>query len=214
MSYDEERQRKSRVVIETPHERREVVEQQVVRQPERERRGFSGGMVAAVALAAIAVTALILLFVMNPRDDSETRVNVNQRAAAPTPIPQATPIIVQQLPPPTTATPTTIVVPVPVPAGGTTTTTAPPAGQTTTAPPASAPPAPAANDDLALQTRLDRLIRDDAALNEAGVTGTIVSGNVTLNGAVRSEDLKARAERVAYSVKGVLKVDNRITVVP
>lgn len=212
MSYDEEQHRKSRVVIETPTARREVVEQQVVRHPERERSGFSAGMVAAVALAAIAVTALIFLFVMNPRDDDqETRVSVNQRAAAqPTPATQPT-VIVQQLPA-TQATPTTIVIPVPVPAGGTTT-APPPAGQTT-APASSAPPPAPANDDTALQSRLDKLIRDDSSLADAGVTSTIVSGSVTLNGAVRSEDLKVRAERLAYSVKGVLRVDNRITVVP
>ena len=46
MSYDEEQQRKSRIVVETPHTRREVVHQQTTRIPE-ERRGVSTGVVAA-----------------------------------------------------------------------------------------------------------------------------------------------------------------------
>ncbi len=60
MSYDEEQHRRSRVVVETPTARREVVQQQTVRYPER--RAHSTGMVVTVALVAIAATAIVFLF--------------------------------------------------------------------------------------------------------------------------------------------------------
>src|ERR1043165_7287330 len=103
MSYDEEQSRRSRVVVETPNERREVVQHQTVRYPE-ERRGYSTGMVVTVALLAISATAIIFLFLTNSRGDSE--VNVNARVASqPTPMTQA-PVIVTQ---PTTQ-PTPIII--------------------------------------------------------------------------------------------------------
>ena len=72
----------------------------------------------------------------------------------------------------------------------------------------------AVTDDASLQSKLDRAIRDDPSLNAAGITATVIDGKVTLNGAVPTEALKSRAERLAYAVKGVRSVDNRITVVP
>lgn len=215
MSYDEEQHRRSRVVIETPTERREVVQHQTVRAPERERSGFSGWMVAAVAMTAIAATAIVFLFITNSRDDDSTSVSVNARGAAqPTPFVQQQPVMVQSTPPtvvtvpaPATApSPITVVVQAP-PATGT-------APTTTTAPPASAPPVTGAADDTAVQSRIDRAIKDDQSLLEAGVTATVLGGKATLNGVVNSDSLKARAERLVYSVKGVQSVDNKITVVP
>lgn len=212
MSYDEEQTKRSRVVIETPTSRREVVQQQTVRYPE-ERRGYSAGVLAAVALTAIAATAIIFLFLMNRGDDSTT-TNVNVRATtqptplaaqqppvvAPQPVTQATPIVVQQPPP--------VIITQPAPAD---TTTAP----TTTAPPAStAPPAASSgSDDMAVQARLDDAMRKDREVFDAGVTAIVVNGKATLNGAVRSDALKERAEKVAYAVRGVRSVDNQITVI-
>lgn len=209
MSYDEEQHRKSRVVIETPTERREVVQHQTVRTPERS--GFSAGMVAAVALTAIAATAIIFLFLMNRGDSDNTNVNVRV-AAQPTPYVQQAPAIVQPTPvapvlvPAPAATPIIIVQQAP-PAPATTTAAAPPAA-------AAAPPASSANDDTAIQGRIDRAFRGDAAIFEAGVTAAFLGGKATLNGTVGSEALKERAEKLAYAVKGVQSVDNRITVVP
>ena len=215
MSHDEEQQRRSRVVVETPTSRREVVQSQTVRYPE-ERRGYSGAVIAAVALTAIAATVVIMLFLTNPSDDSDS-TNVNVRAAAPTqptpytqapvivqtPMTQPTPIIIQQpapiivAPPPTTSEPTT----------------------TTTAPPSStAAPPPAtgsgAGDDMAIQQRVDRLFGDDRDVAAANVFATVVDGRVRLTGTVSTEAVKQRAERLASSVKGVLGVDNKITVSP
>lgn len=214
MSYDEEHQRRSRVVVETPTARREVVHSQTVRAPERS--GYSAGMVAAVALAAIAATAIIFLFMMNRGESRETSVNVSA-AGQPTPYAQQppvyapqpaatqpTPIVVQQ--PPTVVTQPAPVVVQP------STTTAPPAATTTA--PSTAPPAreSSASNDTALQASVDRAFSDDATLNSADVTAVVLEGKVTLNGTVNSEELKQRAQRLAYSVRGVRSVENRIVV--
>ncbi|MFL6332232.1 MAG: BON domain-containing protein [Pyrinomonadaceae bacterium] len=219
MSYDEEQQKRSRVVIETPTARREVVEQRTVRQAPPgyppERRGYSTGVVATVALLAIAATALIFLFITNSREDSATEVNVNARTAAATqptpfaqapvlvqtPLPQPTPIIIQQAP-------QTVPAPIIVQAPPTDATTAVP--PTTTAPPAST--APPAHDDASLQTKIDKAFADDPAVSTAVIDATVVNGRVRLSGTVNSDAVKQRAERLAYAVKGVLGVDNKIVV--
>ena len=224
MSYDEEQQKRSRVVIETPTARREVVEQRTVRHPAPgyyppERRGYSAGVLATVALLAIAATAIIFLFLTNSREDSTTEVNINARTAAtqPTPFAQApvivqttpaplpTPIIIQQAPP-TTTVPAPVIIQAP-PATD-------PAPPTTTAPPASsAPPsAPSASDDATLQTKIDQAFAADSTVSAAIINATVVNGRVRLSGTVNSDAVKQRAERLAYNVKGVLGVDNKIVV--
>jgi hypothetical protein len=221
MSYDEEQQKRSRVVVETPTARREVVHQQTVRYPE-ERRGHSTGLVVAVALVAIAATAILFLFLTNSRDDSsQTNVNVRSAAATqPTPVVQ-TPVIVQT--PMTMPTPQTVIIQPPP-----TTTTAPApviitpppaAGTTTTAPSAAAPPAntraPAGgHDDASLQAQIDKAFAADPDISAAVIDATVVNGRVRLSGTVNSDAVKQRAERLAYQVKGVLGVDNKIVVSP
>src|SRR4051794_31086325 len=155
MSQDEEQTRHSRVVVETPTARREVVQHQTVRYPE-ERRGFSTGMVVTVALIAIAATAIIFLFLTNSRSDSETNVNIRSAATQPTPMSppvivsqpatQPTPIIIQA--PPTTTQPAPVIIQAPPPA----TTTAPPPATGSSAP--SSP----AHDDTSIQTKLDKAL--------------------------------------------------------
>src|SRR3954467_7582460 len=207
MSYDEEQTRRSRVVVETPNERREVVQHQTVRYPE-ERRGFSTGMAVTEALLAIAAKAIIFLFLTNSRGDSETNVNIRTAATQPTPMSppvivsqpatQPTPIIITQ-PPPVTTQPAPVII------------QAPPASTTTTAPPATTAPA---NDDASLQAKLDKALTDDTELSAAGVMATIINGRASLTGTVNSDALKRKAERLAYAIKGVTGVDNHITVTP
>ena len=218
MSYDEEQQKRSRVVVETPTARREVVQQQTVRYPGPERRGYSTGVVATVALLAIAATAIIFLFLTNPGDNS-SETNVNLRTAAvpqPTPFTQApvvvqtpmpvpTPIIIQQMPPQTVPAP--VIIQAPPATTDTTTAAAPPAA---TAPPA----APPASDDSTLQQKIDKSFADDPAVAASNVDATVVNGRVRLSGTVGSEAVKQRAERLAYAIKGVLGVDNKIVVTP
>jgi len=219
MSYDEEQHKRSRVVVETPTSRREVVQSQTVRYPE-ERRGYSTGVIAAVALTAIAATVIIMLFLTNPSDDSDSTTNVNLRASAPaqptpyvqtpvivqTPMTQPTPIIIQQAP----VQPAPIIVAPPPTTDAPTTTTSPPSS--TAAPPAST--GASASDDLSIQQRVDRVFADDRDVSAANVFATVVEGRVRLTGTVSSDAVKQRAERLAYTVKGVLGVDNRITVSP
>jgi hypothetical protein len=219
MSHDEEQHKRSRVVVETPTARREVVHSQTVRYPE-ERRGYSTGIVAAVALTAIAATVIIMLFVTNPSDDSDTTINANLRAAAPTqptpfvqtpvmvqtPMTQPTPIIIQQAP---AAAPPQIIV-APPPTSSEPTTAAPPSS--TAAPPASS--GASASDDLSLQQKVDRIFNDDREVAAANVFATVINGRVQLTGTASTEAVKQRAERLASSVKGVLGVDNRITITP
>ena len=223
MSYDEEQHKRSRVVIQTPSARREVVQDQMVRYPP-ERRGYSTGVVATVALLAIAATAIVFLVLTNSRDDStQTNVNVQTaRLAQPTPFAQP-PVYVQppMQPPPPLIQPT----PGPVITQPPPTVTAPAAAQpppTTTEPAPTAPPpaatappaAPAASDDATLQQRIDKVFADDPGVAAANVDATVVNGRVRLAGTVSSEAVKQRAERLAYAVKGVLGVDNRIVVAP
>ena len=200
MPYDEEEQRRSRVVVETPTERREVVQTQTTRTPERE--GFSTGMVAAVAMAAIAATTLIFLFLMNRSDDT-TNTNISL-TTQPTPVAQSTiivqqpatqptPIIIQQAPPTTMMQPAPVVI------------TQPPAATT----PATTPSVP---DDATLQSSIDKEFQNDADISITDLTATMLDGKATLIGTVKSQELKRRAEKLAYKIKGVRSVDNKIVV--
>jgi len=199
MSYDEQQQRRSRVVVETPAARREVVETQVSRVPER--RGMSGGAVAALVIGAVALVTILFLFLINRQDEMNANVRVS---TAPTPVQQ--PVIVQQPPvqqppvivqqPATTTTQPIIVTP---PSTSTTTTT-------------TAPTAPSGTDDATVQINVDKKLLDDTTLGTLGILATVIEGRVTLTGTVNSEDLKTRAERLVKSVKGVKRVDNQITV--
>jgi len=201
MSQDEEQQRKSRVVVETPTSRREEVYTRTTRTPEPDRGdGFSTATVAIVALVAIAATALILFFWMNSGTDA-TNTNVNIATAAPTPIPTApTPIFLPQQP---QQAPIIIEQPAQQPA---------PVIIQQPAPPASAP-AGAANsgtDDATLESRLNRSYTDDPEL--VGITVTVINGKATLIGAVKTQGAKDRAERLANNLRGVNNVDNKLMI--
>jgi len=204
MSFDEEQQRRTRVVVETPTTRREVVQQQVTRIPEK--KGISTGVVAAVALTAVALTALLFLFLSNRGDATNSNLNI---AVQPTPALAATPFptpfvqpTFEQLPPMGTSIP-----PVMVPSGPTVieipTTT-------TTDPLASATPTPTP-DDGALQSQIRNRIIADKELAAADVTVNVTNGTATLTGTVKSADSRRRASKLA-TLKGVRTVDNQLTV--
>src|SRR5918992_1455473 len=95
MAYDEEQHKRSRVVIETPTARREVVQTVTARAPER--RGVSTGVVAALVIGAVALVTLLFLFILN-RQNSGTEVSANVSTTA-TPLPQQQPVIIQQATP-------------------------------------------------------------------------------------------------------------------
>ncbi|HZH90085.1 MAG TPA: BON domain-containing protein [Pyrinomonadaceae bacterium] len=210
MSHDEEQQRRSRVVVETPTARREEVYTRTTRGHDPDRGGFSTATVAIVALVAIAATALILFFWMNSGTDA-TNTNVNIATAPPTPLPtaptplvmpqqqpvQQPPIIVQQ---PAQTQPAPVIIEQPAPA-----TSAPVV--TTTAPPANA-----GTDDATLESRINKSYTEDPEL--VGITVTVVGGKATLIGSVKSQAAKDRAARLANAVRGVRNIDNKLTVEP
>ncbi|MCA1814940.1 MAG: BON domain-containing protein [Acidobacteria bacterium] len=204
MSYDEEQRRRSRVVVETPTARREEYVTQTRRYPE-DRGGYSAGVVAAVALTAIALTALVVFFMLNRGSDA-TQTNVNVTTAA-TPLPtQPTPLVIQQMtpmpaqpppiivqqPPTTTTAPAPVIVTPPAPTGGAT--------------------APAPADDSAIEARVNKALNDDADISSLGITVAVINGRATLNGLVKTADQKARAEQIAHAARGVKAVDNKIIV--
>ena len=206
MSYDEEQQKRRRVVVETPTARHEEVYTRTTRAPDR--GGYSTGVIATVALVAIAATALIMFFLLQNRDDA-TNTNVNVSTTAPTPIPT----IPTPLPTPVVVTaPPVQQPPVIIQAPPATTTTTQPAPVIVTQPAPPAAPAATGPDDATLESRIDKTFADDADLSTAGLTVTVISGKATLIGAVKTPDLKVRAERLANSVRGVKGVDNKIMV--
>ena len=204
MAHDEERQRKSRVVVETPNARREEYYAQTRRVPERQ--GYSTGVVATVALAAVAITALVVFLFMNMGSYATDSTNVNISAATvPTPIPTVpTPFPTIATPLPAMAQPPTVIVqPPPVATEPAPVVVAP----TAAAPAPSAPPS-----DADFESRINKALLDDAQLGSLGITVTVVNGRATLTGTVESEALKNRAARVVSTVRGVRGVDNKIIV--
>jgi hypothetical protein len=193
MAYDEEQARKSRVVVETPSERREVVHTQSV----RDNSGISAGMVGVLVVVAIALITMLVLFWMSSQPTTD---NANLAAQQPTtvvqqPAPvQQPPVIVQQ-PAPVTTQPAPIIV-------------TPPAGGTT------APPAESVNMDSTIQAAVDKKLSDDPDLSTLGITASVVNGKVMLIGTVKTEALKTQIERTVKQIKGVKAVDNQISVIP
>jgi BON domain len=201
MAYDEEQRKRSRVVVETPAARREMVEEtRVDRVPER--RGMSTGAVAALVVGAVALVTILFLFLMNRQqtvDNSNVRV-----VTAPTPVPQTT--IIQQ--PAPVQPPPPVVIQQPA-----TTTTQPviipqPPATTTTASTESAN----GTDDATVQMNVDKRISEDTGLGPLGIIATVSGGRVTLTGTVDTLSQKRNAENVVKRVKGVKGVDNQITV--
>ncbi|HEY0545398.1 MAG TPA: BON domain-containing protein [Pyrinomonadaceae bacterium] len=202
MSYDEQQQRRSRVVVETPAGRseREVVHTERV----PERQGFSTGAVAALVVGAVALVTIIFLFVMRGQQDT---TNDNLRINAQQPVttqqqPQQ-PVVVQQ---PAPAQQPPIVVQQPA--------TTQPAPVIVTPPPATndSGAKPSGTDDSTIQANIDKKISDDTTIAALGVTAVVVDGKVTLMGTVDSDALKSRVERLVHGVKGVKSVDNKIVV--
>lgn len=203
MSYDESHQKRSRVVIETPAARREVVETRTA-YAAPERRGVSTGVVAIVAIAAVVLTAIVAWALTRPsQDELNTNVRVTtqptpvtpQIVTVPVPQQQTQPVVV----PPATTTTTTQPVIVPVP-----TTTA----SSTT--PSDSEKAKG-TDDATIQSNIEKKFSDDPKIAALGITVSVIDGKATLIGTVESREMKDRVERLAR-IKGVKSVDNQITV--
>jgi hypothetical protein len=198
MSYDEEEARRSRVVVETPSERREVVHSQSVRSDDR--NGISAGMVGVLVVVAIALITMLVLFWMSTQPANDTTV-----ATAPVPTTtvvqqpapaQQPPVIIQQ-PAPVTTQPAPVIV-------------TPPAGGSTAS--SSTESSSAVDMDTKAQTEIDKRLTEDPNFSSLGITATVINGKATLLGTVKTEALKTQIEQMVRQVKGVKTVDNQITV--
>ena len=193
MSYDEEQTRKSRVVVETPTAKREVVQTEAVRTPDRS--GVSAGMVGVLVVVAIALITILVLFWMSNQSTTDPNANLTaQQTQPPTTIvqqpAQQPPVIIQQPAPVTQPAP--IIITPGAPSGGSTM---------------------PANQDASVQTAIDKKIADDPTLSQLGITATVIDGKVTLLGTVRTEELKRQVEQAIQRIKGVKAVDNQISVI-
>ena len=185
----EQQAESSRVVVETPNTRREVVHSEATRYPER--NGISGAALAAIVVGVIALAAIIILFALNRQDTTNDNVATQQ--------PPQTTIVQQpaQQPPVIVQQPATQ--PAPVIINGQ---PAPSAGGTTSSGP----------DDSTIQAAIDRKLTNDPAFSSLGIIASVVNGKVTLTGTVKTPSLKSQIERAVRNVKGVKTVDNQITV--
>jgi len=193
MAYDEEQARRSRVVVETPNERREVVHSQSV----RDNGGISAGMVGVLVVVAIALITMLVLFWISSQPATDTNVAATQPPPTtvvqqPAPV-QQPPVIIQQPAPATQPAP--IVVTPPASSGG------------------STMPAQSVNMDSTIQTAIDKKLSDDPDISTLGITATVIDGKVTLLGTVKTDALKIQIERLVKQVKGVKSVDNQISVI-
>ena len=194
MAYDEEQAKRSRVVVQTPTSRREVVESESVRAPERS--GISAGMVGVLVVVAIALITILVLFWMSNQPTSDANANL---AAQQQPAPPQTTIVQQpaaQQPPVIIQQPAPVTQPAPVivnPAGGGTATNP--------------------NDDSTIQAAIDKQLADDSTLSTLGITATVMNGKVTLLGSVKNDGLKTQVEKMVRRIKGVKAVDNQISVI-
>lgn len=189
MAYEEEQARRSRVVVDTPTSRREVVQTEAVRTPDRS--GVSAGMVGVLVVVAIALLTMLVLFWMNSQPATDPNANtVAQQPPVvvqqPAPAQQA-PVIIQQ-PAPATQPAPIIVNP---PAGGSTAN---------------------ANIDSTIQAAIDKQLLDDPTFSSLGITASVIDGKVTLMGTVKTEALKGDVERMVRRIRGVKGLDNQILV--
>lgn len=196
MAYDEEQARRSRVVVETPNERREVVQSQAV----RDNSGISAGMVGVLVVVAIALITMLVLFWMSsqPTTDENAALTAQQQPTViqqPAPA-QQPPVIIQQPAAPATQPAPIIITP---PAGGSTV----PTGSATTE---------SINMDSTIQTTVDKRLAEDPAFSTLGITASVIDGKVMLVGTVKTEAMKADIERMVKQIKGVKEVDNQIIV--
>ena len=195
MAYDEEQARRSRVVVETPNERREVVHSQSVRTPDNS--GISAGMVGVLVVVAIALITMLVLFWLSSQPSTTDNANLAAQqqpttvVQQPAPV-QQPPVIIQQPAPATQPAPIVVT---------------PPAGGST------APAAETTNMDSTIQAAVDKKLADDPEISTLGITASVINGKAMLIGTVKTEELKTRIERMVKQVKGVKEVDNQISVI-
>ena len=146
MSYDEEQARRSRVVVDTPSERREVVHTQTVRGEDRS--GVSAGMVGVLVVVAIALITMLVLFWMSTQPTTETATATQPPTVIEQPAPAQQPPVIIQQPAPVTTQPAPVIV-------------TPPAGGST----AASDTAASLNMDSKIQTEVDKRLTEDSTFS-------------------------------------------------
>jgi osmotically-inducible protein OsmY len=158
---------------------------------------MSGGTIAALVLASIAVGVVITMLILNnqQRNSDEQLAQERARSAAaeqaasqPT---QQPPIIVTPQ-----SQPATIPMPVPVPA------------------PSQPAPSTATPTNTQLEVEVNSKFLDDKDLRIHPIDVTVSAGTAVLSGSLPNEELKTRAEQLARTVKGIQTVINSIVVKP
>ena len=193
MAYDDEQSKRSRVVVDTPTSRREVIQTESVR---GDRGGISGATVGVIVVVAIALITIVVLFLMNGQSNANANLAAQQAAQQQPQIiqqpaqQQQPPVIIQQPAPLANQPP--VIINQPAASGG-------------------SEPVNTSNDG-AVQTAVDKKISDDPTLSALGITATVLDGKVTLTGTVHSETLKGQLDRTVRTVRGVKQVDNQIAV--
>jgi hypothetical protein len=196
MAYDEQEAKRSRVVVETPTARREVVHSEEVRTPDRS--GVSAGMVGVLVVVAIALITVMVLFWMSSQNTMDPNANTVAQQQPPTVIQQAPapaqqpPVIIQQ---PAPAAPQQAPIVIQAPSGG------------------STEPTTAANVDTTIQAAIDKQLTEDPTFSSLGITATVMNSKVTLLGVVKTEAMKSQVEKMVKRIKGVKEVDNQISVI-
>jgi type II secretory pathway pseudopilin PulG len=200
---DEVRERQT-IIEDVPPRKSQVVEsdyEQVV----HERRGLSGGAVAAIVLGIVIVGIIITMLIVNSQQQNhdDALAQAQQQAAeaqksAADAQRSASQAAQQQQQPNVVVVPQPQPVPVPVPT---------PAPSTS-----SSSSAPAKPSNLDIEVNVNSKLLDDKELSTYPITVKLDNGVATLSGEVPSEDLKTRAERLTKTVKGVGSVINNITV--
>lgn len=71
-------------------------------------------------------------------------------------------------------------------------------------------PRPVPSEDERVRNKICRRMSDDEDLDASGIQVAVYDGDVTLDGMVEDEDDRRHAERCAASVRGVLRVHNRL----
>lgn len=197
MAYEEREAEHRRIVVDTPAGRREEIHSESRQYPERS--GVSGAALTAIVVGVIALAAIIILFVMNQKQNSlnDNATAQQQQQQPPQTIiqqpAQQAPVIVQQPAAPATQPP--VIINQPATSGGAT------SGTTTSVP-----------DDSSVQTAVDKKLTDDPSLSALAITATVSNGKVTLIGMVHREAEKSAVERAVRQVKGVKSIDNQISV--
>lgn len=194
MSYDEQEDKRSRVVVETPPASHNVVRTA----SEYPSAGNSSASVAIAVLVilAVAIIALLgLLFWSMQANSNNANLAAQQQPTPPTTIQQPAqqpPVIVQQPAPATQQAPIIVNPPAAAPTAGSN--------------------APSALDDGVIQTEIDNKLQNDSTLSTLDVKATVTNRQVLLTGSVKTDQLKHQVEKAVRAIKGVRTIDNQISV--